>query len=161
MEIKQMPLYFSENIKVITGVPPAANAFGGTVVSDVVSLSNYARVAFEFIKGAGAVGTQVVTLQASAANDGANPTPVAFRYRIGNADGTGYGDILDAPVAGFTMPAGANKTAIVELKGEELPADKGWVHLKSVEGTIGACAGAVMIHLTDPRYGGSQLPSAV
>lgn len=155
----------SEVVKIVQGLAPVADAFAGTVTSDVVNLENYERVAFLVNKGVGLTGTSTITVQASAAADGGSPTAIAFKYRLVDfADGTENdkaGTITDATTAGFVTTAGSTQIYIIEVKASDLPAAKPFVHLKAVEVVDSPVAGSILVLLANPRFEGATMPTAI
>ena len=160
-----MSQLLSEEIKIVRGLAPLADRFAGTVTSDVVNMGLYERALFlvERAASTSGTGTQVFTVQASAANDGSTPTAVVFKYR--RQDLYPLTDTLgaytQAAVAGFTSEAGGDDMYVIEVRAEDLPEGKEWVHLKSVEGTNDPVVGSVTILLSNPRYSGASMPSAI
>lgn len=150
----------SERLKIVKGLDPVADAFAGTITSDVVSLALYDRVCFVVHKGIGAVGTSTFTVQASAANDGNSPTAIPFKYRR-VASGDTAGDVVQATAAGFTSTAQSSELYLVEVSAADCPDGKPWVHLKGVEVADGAVVGSILAILGDPRYQGATLPTAI
>lgn len=155
-----MQSLISERIKIVKGLDPVADAFAGTVTSDVVNLGLYGRVCFIVHKGVGTTGTSTLTVQASAANDGATPTAIAFKYRR-IATGDTAGDVTDAAAAGFTTTAGSSEVYLIEVKAADCPDGKPWVHLKAVEVANDPVVGSILVVLGDPRYAGDDLPTAI
>lgn len=150
----------SERLKVVKGLDPVADAFSGTVLSDVVSLALYRRAMFIYYKGVGTTGTSTLTVQASAANDGSSPTAIPFKYRR-VASGDTAGAVTDATTAGFTTTAGSSEIYLIEVDAADTPDGKPWVHLKSVESVDSPVVGCIIPILGDPRYGGATLPTAI
>lgn len=150
----------SEEVLPVKGLDPVADAFAGTVTSDVVSLSLYEKVCFLVYKGVGATGTSTLTVQASAANDGGTPTAIPFRSRR-----LGTGGVPDAVVqqaaAGFNTTAGSSDMYLIEVLAKDLPEGKPWVHLKAVEVVDSPVVGCIIPLLGDPKYSGAELPSAI
>lgn len=151
----------SEKVHIVKGIDPVADAFAGTVTTDVVSMANYNRCTFEIIKGVGTTGTSTITVQASAANDGASPTAVPFTYRRLCNTGDVVGAITAATAAGFDTTAGSSERYVIEVDAAALPAGKPWVHLKAVEVANDPVLGGVEIFLSEPRSGGASLASAI
>lgn len=150
----------SSRLKVIKGTDPVADAFDSTITTDVVNLALYGVAMFVVMKGVGATGTSTITIQASAASDGASPTAIAFKYRR-VASGDTAGDSTAATTAGFTTTAGSSEVYLIEVRAADLPDGKSWVHLKAVEVVNSPVAGAIAILLGDPRYQGATLPTAI
>lgn len=156
--------FLSERLKIVSGLAPDADALAGTKTTDVVNMGLYERIMFVVHRGAGTTGTQVLTVQASAANNGASPTAIPFKYRrIDVGSGTPADeadDFTDATASGFTTEAGGSDVYLIEVQAADLPEDKPWVHLKSVEGVDAAVDASVLIVLGNARYGGN-MPSAI
>jgi len=150
----------SEKLKFVTGLAPVADAFSGTVTSDVVSLAKYKKALAKIIKGVGTLGTSTVTVQASAADDGASPTAIAFKYRR-IASGDTAGSVVDATTAGFTTTAGSGDSYLIEIDADDLPDGKPWFHIKMVEVVNDPVLGGIEIILGEPRYAGLTLPTAI
>jgi hypothetical protein len=139
---------------------PVADALASTVTSDVVNAGLYGKVAFLVWRGVGTTGTQTLTVQASAANDGSSPTAIPFRYRRMSSGDT-MGAATAAAAAGFTTAAGGSDLYLVEVDPADTPDGKPWVHLKSVEVVDAAVLAGILILLGDPRYAGDTLPTAI
>lgn len=150
----------SEQLKIVKGLLPVADAFAGTKTSDVVRLDLYGKALFVVFKGAGGTGTSTITIQASAANDGSSPTAIPFKSRR-VASGDTAGDVTDQAAAGFTTTAGADEMYLIEVDAQDCPEGKPWVHLKAVEVADDPVTGCVLAILGDARYSGETLPSAI
>lgn len=150
----------SERLKIVLGLAPVADAFAGTVTSDVVALKKYGRALFGVLKGVGATGTSTLTVQASAASDGSSPAAIPFKYRR-VASGDTAGDVTQATASGFVTTAGSTEMYLIEVAAEDCPSGKPWVHVKAVESVDSPVVGAIVGILGDPRYGGDDLPTAI
>lgn len=151
----------TENIKYVNGaLGPVADALAGTVYSDVVSLSKYKKAAIFLKRGVGTTGTQTLTVQACDDFTPSNTEDIAFTYRRLSSGDT-LGDKTAATSAGFTTAAGGADTYILEIDADALPEGKPNFRLKSVEVVDAAVVADVFIMLSDPRYGGDDLPTAI
>lgn len=151
----------SERLKFVKGLNPVADAFAGTVTSDVVNLGLYKSAAFIVHKGVGTTGTSTITVQASATASGGTPTAIPFKYRR-VASGDTAGDVTQADATGFTTTAGSDEMYIIEVDAASTPDGKPWVHLKAVEVVDSAVAGSILCVLGDCRYGpADDLPTAI
>lgn len=152
----------SECLKYVFGIKPVADALAGTKTTDVVNLGLYKKALFALNRGVstGGLGTQTITVQASALNDGASPTAIPFKYRR-IASGDTAGDITNAEAAGFTTAAGGSDGYMIEVDAADCPEGKPWVHLKSVEVVDDPVVASIDIWLGQPRYAGDDLPTAI
>lgn len=140
-----------ERSHVELGLAPVADAFAGTVASDVINLSRHQRVRFIVIKGVGATGTATLTVEAC---DDVTPTTtsaVAFRYRRTVA-GSAPGAITAATSSGFATTAGSNDMYEVEVDQAVLAASGySYIRLKSVESVDSPIVGAILVELGEPK----------
>ncbi|MGE0417691.1 MAG: hypothetical protein AB7O80_12860 [Acetobacteraceae bacterium] len=136
---------------IVKGLDPVANAFAGTVYSDVVSMKEYSVARFIIHKGAGATGTATITVEACSDAAGNNPVAVPFQYQAYTGADDLPGAVAAATVAGFTTSAGASQLYVIEVDSQAM-AGKGWVRLKSVEVVASAVLGGILIELLGPRY---------
>lgn len=155
----------SEEIKVVAGLAAVADAFSGTVYSDVVNLAQYEKVCFLVHKAVGTTGTSDITVQATPLATTSNPTAIAFKYRkidvaAGGSNDTA-GAITAATTSGFTTTAGSNQIYLIEVSSSDTPASKPFVHLKAVENANDPVLGGIIILLANPRYEGATLPTAI
>ena len=153
-------LFLPDEAKFIQLLPPSEDALSGSVTTDVVSLIDYNKGLFLIELGDGATGQSTITLESSAANDGADPTALPFRYKTSDADGTNLSDWQEATVAGAATPTGGNKLMLIEARTDALPSGKPWVHLKGVESVDSPVAASILAILYAGRYQG-DLPDAV
>lgn len=150
----------SEYLKVIKGLDPVADAFSGTVASDVINMGLYDRALFVVQKGVGATGTATITMQATAANTTSSPTAIPFKYRAVSSGDTA-GSITDATTAGFTTSAASSELYLCEVRAENMPDGKPWLHLQSVEVVDSPIVGSILILLGAARFTGATLPTAI
>ena len=151
---------FSGGHLVINAVAPSADLFNGNPAGQIVSLSNYDNAVFLIVKGTGAAGTATVTVEAT---DDSVPTTVEaipFRYRLNEVSDT-WSDWIDAPAAGFEMPAGADKQALIEVRDRELPDDKPNLRIKLDEVVNDPVTGCVLCIMDRPNYMSEPMPSAL
>ena len=57
-----MASFLTERSHIVNGIVPVADAFAGTVTSDVVKVSDYHNVRFILYKGVGTTGTSTLTV---------------------------------------------------------------------------------------------------
>lgn len=136
------------------GINAVADAFSGTVYSDVVNAKGYSKVVFLAHHGVGATGTSTFTVLAG--SDAADPptasTAIPFKYKVMTATDT-EGALTAATTSGFLSTAGSNQVYWIEVDTEEL-GDTGYNYLclKCVEGTDSPRLGGVLILLHGGRY---------
>ena len=145
-------MYQTEQEHWVTGLDPVADAFSGTVNSDVVSLLEYNNVEFIAWWGVGATGTITLTVEAC---DDVVPTTtsaVPFRSRRYTSADTAVAAVNRA-AAGFTTTAGSTQRYICEIRADALLASGyRYARLHSVESVDSPILGGILIRLSEPRY---------
>ena len=142
----------TEKHHLVKGLDPVADAFAGTVYSDVVNMANFAHLTAIISKGVGATGTSTVTVEACDNANGDNPVAIPFRYRI-NTTGDTWGELLNATAAGFATTAGSSQRYAVEVDSEEMASsDKAWLRIKAVEVVDSPVLGGIDFILSQPRF---------
>lgn len=148
---------FLEQVHLVKGLDPVADAFDGTVRSDVVNLKNYGKVVFLVYKGVGTTGTSTITIEASDDVTPSNTTAVAFAYRRACNSGDAQGTVTQATTAGFTTTAGSSEFYIVEIDAQDLAASGyHYASLKAVESVNSPVLAGIAILMLEPRNGNSQ-----
>lgn len=150
------PKLFTENYHVAFGLNPIADAFSGTVASDIVNAKNFHHTVFLFYWGVGATGTTTITVEACDDVSASNVTAIPFRYRLvtgGLNAGDTHGNITSATTTGFETTAGSHQCVIIEVDNEEL-GDTGYKYIrcKAVEATDSPILGGILILQGAPRY---------
>ena len=143
------------NLHFIKGLDPVADAFAGTVSSDVVDLSNHQSALFIIHKGVGATGTSTITVEAC--DDIVPTTTTAVAFYSKNITATDVqGAVTPRAATGFATTAGSSQMYAVQVHAEEL-ANVGYryVRLKAVEVVDSPVLGGIAIALVNPRFGGS------
>ncbi len=152
----------SQQTKYVQGVIPLANAFAGTVYTDIINVKNYSHVEFIRVHGVGTTGTSTVTIEASDDVAGSNVSAVPFRYREVGAGTDVYGALTDATSTGFTTTAGSNQIAVIEVDAEALGASGyQFIRAKFVEVAASAVLGLVLVRLSGARYAKSTDVTAI
>lgn len=136
---------------IVKGLDAVANAFAGTVQSDIVNMKEYAVARFILHKGVGATGTSTLTVQSCDNAAGDNPVAVPFKYQKYTGADDLPGDVTSAAAAGFNTTAGSSQLYVIEVDSQSLGA-KSWVYLKAVEVVASAVLGGIVIELVGPRY---------
>jgi hypothetical protein len=133
------------------GINAVADAFAGTVTSDVVSMQNHNRVKFIAHWGVGTTGTVTFTVEACDDAAASNTSAIPFVYRVTVA-AAAPGAITAATSAGFTTTAGSNQVIEIEVPAENLNASGyKFVRLKGVEVANDPLLGGVLIEMLEPR----------
>lgn len=132
------------------GLSPLANAFAGTVYSDIINMKNFGKCRFIVFGGVGASGTSILTVEACDDTAASNVSAVPFYYRQHTANDVG-GTLTAATTAGFTTTAQADRLVTVEVDQEALIASGyGYVRLKCVESAASAVLGGILFELLEP-----------
>ena len=122
-----------EELHVISGLAPVADAGNGTVYTDVVNMENAARALFTMHKGVGATGTSTITIEACDDVTPSTTSAIPFRYAQVTTGDTA-GTVTAATSAGFTTTAGNATIVQVEVDAGELAASGyGYCRMKMVE----------------------------
>ena len=143
-------LHFGET-HLVRGLDCVADAFSGTVFSDVVNMANYAVARFIVHKGAGLLGTSTITVEACDDAAGNNPVAVPFSYQAYTGADDVPGTVEEATAAGFVTTAGSAQLYDIQVDSQRL-GGKGWVRLKAAEVTDDPVLGGILIELMGPRY---------
>ncbi len=134
------------------GLDPVADAFDGTVYSDIVECWG-GGVLFIIIKGVGTTGTSTITVEACDDVTPTNSTAVAFMYRTCTTGDT-WGSWTQATTAGFATTAGSSQLYQVYVPQSELASEGyGYARLAAVEVVNAAVLGGILGAVVDLKYG--------
>jgi len=125
--------------------------FNGNLTTDIVSLANYDGAVFVIVKGAGATGTAVITVESCDDTSATTSTAVAFNYAACTSGNT-WGNITAATSSGFTTTAGANQSYAIEIRADELNGNDKYVRMVATESANDPVDGAALVILVDPKY---------
>lgn len=154
-----------EKIKFVKGLAPAADRWNTNPATDIVNTKLYGKVAFLVHQEGGTTGKATITLEACSDVSATGAEAVAFKYSVGgtgaSTDGDATGAITEAAAAGFDTTANADKLYVIEIDAADLPEGKPFVRLKATEAANDPVNGSVTILLTEARYAGASLPSAI
>lgn len=142
----------TQNGHIVHGLAPVADAFAGTVSSDVFNMKNYHGCTFYVYKGVGTTGTSTITVEACDDTTPTNTTAIPFRYRANTTSDT-WGAVTAATTTGFVTTAGSNHIYEIIVDGDEL-GDTGYkyVRLTMVESVDAAVLGGILWVGHEPRY---------
>lgn len=148
-----------ERLQLIKGIDPVADAFAGTVATDVVDMSEFSRVVFIFYGGVGATGDSTVTIEACDDVVPTNTSAIAYFSREDHAGDEGA--ITARAATGFIPTAGSSRIAAFEVH-ESALASTGYryVRAKFVEDTDSAVLGCVLI-VGEAKRASAQKLSAI
>lgn len=135
----------------IPALYPVADAFAGTVTTDVIECQGEG-ILWERVDGVGTTGTSTITVLACDDTTPSNTTAVPFKYRISTTPDV-WGDWTEATTAGFTTTAGSNQIYQIWAAAEE----QGYLgykyqQLSLVEVANAAVLGGITAHLIGARY---------
>lgn len=154
-------MIFSQHCHLAKGLDPVADAFSGTVYTDIFSLRNFASAVFIIYAGVGATGTSTITVEASDDTSGSNVTAVPFRYRQ-ILTGDTAGALTEVAATGFTTTAGSSKIVVVEVDASEIgKTGYEFVRLKAVESVDSPVLGGVLAILCEPRFAQATFDTAI
>lgn len=156
-----IPYELLNNLHFIKGIDPVADAFSGTVTSDIVDMANHQSAIFIVYKGVGTTGTSTITVEACDDVSGTNATAVPF-YSKSITSTDIQGAMTARAAAGFTTTAGSSQIYVIQVATEQL-AETGYqfVRLKAVEVVDSPVLGGIAIALAGPRFGGSTTATEI
>ena len=156
-----------EKLHFAKGLDPIADAFAGTINSDVVSMANWRRVMFIIFIGVGATGTSTFTVEACDDVTPSNIAAIAFWSREITATDV-EGAITRQAAAGFVNTAGSSKIVLIEVAAEDVEGatvngNRGnkFVRLNAVESVNSPVLGSIMIMHDEGRYIGATAKPSV
>jgi hypothetical protein len=152
--MRQFPHY-------IKGLDPVADAFSGTVYTDIVSMDNHKLAEFIIYKGVGTTGTSTITVEACDDTSASNTSAVAFNYQAITSGDTA-GALTAVTSTGFTTTAGSSQIYVIYVDADALLASGyKYVRLKAVESVDNPVLGGILINLREPRYNQAVQTSAI
>lgn len=141
----------TQNGHIVHGLAPVADAFAGTVRSDVFNMKNYNGCTFLVYTGVGATGTSTFTVNACDDTTPSNRTAIPFKYRT-NTSGDTWGAVTVATSTGFLRTAGSNHMYEIIVDGDELgDTGYGYVELTAVESVDSPVLGGILWIGHDPK----------
>ena len=149
------------NYHVVNALAPVADAFSGTVYTDIINMENFHHISFLIQIGVGATGTSTITIEACDDVSGSNVTAIPFHYQA-CVSGDTFGATTAATSAGFTTAAGSNKMYKIEVDNQALASTGyGYIRLKAVEVVDSPVLGGILAVLSEPRYGQDIFDTAI
>lgn len=145
------------------GLAAIADAFSGTVYSDVFNMKDHNKIRFLVHWGVGATGTLTLTAQACDDTTPSNRAAVPFKYRV-TVGAAEPGAIVQATSTGFTTTAGSAQIIEVEVTAADIAAlglGYQYIQLKSVEVVDSPLLGGILAELLEPRHAGATQASVV
>lgn len=147
-----MPAKLLQYAHFMKGLDPVADAFAGTVSTDIVNFADFSSIIFIRHEGVGTTGTSTLTIEASDDISATNVTAIPFRYKIMTATDV-EGALTSATTAGFTTTAGSSHVYMLEASSEEMgDTGFGYVRMTMVEVANDPVLGGVMILGIGSRY---------
>jgi len=142
----------TEILHLVKGLDPVADAFSGTVYSDIVDMKDHREIIFVIYKGVGTTGTSTITVEASDDNAGSNVSAVPFWYRAITTGDT-HGTLTAATTAGFATTAGSSQLYIIGVTQEQaISSGYRYVRLKAVEVVDSPVLGGILIIGSQPVH---------
>ena len=142
--------YIPENTHMVNALPPVADAFSGTVTSDVIKVDGQG-IEFLVQTGVGATGTSTFTVLAC---DDVTPTTTAavvFWYKEVTSD-PGDTEWTLATTAGWTRTAGTNAMFRIWVPADVIGANGyNYAQLKAVESVDSPVLGGILAILHNTR----------
>jgi len=137
--------YFLEGYQLIKGLDPVADAFAGTVNTDVVDMSEFSEVAFVALIGVGATGTSTWTVEAC--DDIVPTTQTAIAYHSREITTGDTEEALTARAAAGHIPTAGSSKIVAAIVREDALAASGYRYVRAhfVESVNDPVLGGVLI----------------
>jgi len=149
--LKKKEIKMDQYLHIAKGLDPVADAFSGTVYSDIFSMRRHGHITFVIYKGVGTTGTSTITVEACDDVSASNASAVAFKYQAITSGDT-HGAMIDATTAGFTTTAGSSQLYKIECDASALLASGyGFIRLKAVESANDPVLGGILAIMSEPR----------
>jgi hypothetical protein len=147
-----MSALLSEKAHFVMGLAPVADAFSGSVYSDVICVKNWRKVMGVIVKGVALSATATITVEAGDAASPTTVTAIPFKYRAITSGDT-VGALTDATAAaGFATTAGSSQLYLIEIDCAQLAGlGLNWIRIKSAELVDSPALGGMLLILTEPR----------
>ena len=138
---------------VALGLAPVADAFSGSVYSDIFNMKDWEEVQFLIIRGAASgAGTATITVEACDDVSASNVSAVPFAYQVASVGDT-YGAPALATYSGVVFGAGAGLIMKVNVSKEALLASGySYLRLKSAEVADFTYVGCIVATFTGGRF---------
>ena len=144
---------------IVSALVPVADAFAGTVYTDIINMQDFGNISFILQGGAGAVGTSTITVEACDDVAASHVSAVPFVYQE-CISGDTFGARTKA--SSFATAAAANKIYKIDVDAEALAASGyGYIRLKAVEVVNDPVTGGVLAILTEPKYAEDIFDTAI
>ncbi len=141
--------YINKRVK---GIDPVADAFAGTVSTEIVSMRNYAVAEFTRYDGVGTTGTSTVTVEACDDTTPSNTSAIPFLYQE-VLTGDTPGVIKQATATGFATTAGSSQMYRIWAHAGDLAASGfEFVRATFVEVANSPVLGGVLIELKESKF---------
>ncbi|MCB0201364.1 MAG: hypothetical protein KDI03_14955 [Anaerolineae bacterium] len=143
-------LTIPSDLHFVKGLDPVADAFSGTVYSDIIEVMGEG-ICFLVYKGVGTTGTSTLTVEACDDVSASNSTAVVFWYkRVGTTD-SGW---TAATTSGFATTAGSSDMYLIAAP-KDVFASTGYKYarLKAVEVANDPVLGGIAAFVYGLRYG--------
>jgi len=137
---------------IVKGIDPVADAFTGTVTTDVVSMRDHALALFIVGKGVGTTGTSTITILACDDFTPSTTSAIPFYYQAVTSGDT-HGAHTYCAATGFTTTVGSSQRYLIYVPEGHLAASGyGNVQLSALEVADNPVLGFVDILLLEPHY---------
>ena len=141
-----------DSLHIIGGLPPATDAFSGTVATDIFEVSG-AGAFFVYWMGTNAgVGNAQITVLACSTNTATATTAIPFKYKVSTTFDT-WGAWTEATATGIATSTTSNNIYLINAEAGAI-ASTGYKYVKlvSVEAGGDAVYGCVLAGVINPRY---------
>jgi len=143
-------MHAPSNLHYINALPPVADAFASTAISDVIKVDG-AGIEFLVYRGVGTTGTSTVTVLACDDVTPSNTTAVTFWYKEITSD-PGDTSWTLTTTSGFTTTAGSNAMFRIWVPADLIGANGyNYAQLSMAESVDAAVLGGILAILHEPK----------
>ena len=140
-----------EMLHFVKGLDPVADAFDGTVYSDIIDVQGEGAF-FLLYKGVGATGTSTLTVEACDDISASTTSAVVYNYRKCTSGDT-WGDTTTVTTAGFTTTVGSSQMYLIQVDADVLGVlGYSYARLKAVEVANDPVLGGIVAGVYGLRY---------
>ncbi len=146
-------MYLLDKLHWVPVLYPVANAFAGTVNTDIVKCESAVGISFQITKGVGATGTTTITAQGCDTVAPGTATAIACQYRASTTPDVWGAWTQATAAAGFATTAGSNQMYEIFIRAADIAAlGFAYARLNMVELVANPVLGGVNCAVVQPRY---------
>lgn len=152
---------FTEFNHLVKALDPVADAWAGTVSTDVINMKDFSHCTFISFMGVGTTGSSTITVEACDDVVPNNVSAIPYHSRE-ILTGDTPGALTLRAAAGFINTIGSSKIVVVEVDSDALAASGfGYVRQTMVESANDPVLGGILAILSGARYARNVMATAI